>query len=287
MPLNEYGALRGVALRHARDAFHSREAGERQWRKLGYRGPPDFHSAVKEYDRFAEIIADSGAEVVFLPGGDDLTLDSIYLRDAALIGPDGAVLCNMGRESRAAEPVAAGRAFKDQGLAVMGAVKGSGRVEGGDFVWLDEETCVLGLTYRSNDEGAAQLREIFGPAVTLHSVDLPHYKGPADVFHLMSILSPLDHDLALAYSPLMPIGFRRWLLDRGMDLIEVPDEEFAAMACNALALAPRRCLAIEGCPETRRRLEAKGCEVLTYKGDEISRKGDGGPTCLTRPLDRG
>ena len=287
MALNEYGPLHRVALRHARDAFHSREAVGRQWRDLGYRGPPDFDAAVKEYDRFAEIIVDGGVEVVFLPGNGDLTLDSIYLCDAALIGPDGAVLCSMGRESRAAEPAAAGRAFESLGVPVMGAVKGSGRVEGGDFLWLDKETCVLGLTYRSNDEGAAQLREIFGPRVTVRTVDLPHYKGPADVFHLMSILSPLDRDLALVYSPLMPIGFRRWLLDRGIALVEVPDAEFEAMACNVLALAPRRCLAIEGCPETRRRLEAKGCEVLTYKGEEISRKGDGGPTCLTRPLDRG
>ncbi len=287
MALNEYGTLRRVALRHARDAFHSRTAVERQWRDLGYRGSPDFDAAVGEYDRFAEIIAESGAAVEFLPGHDDLTLDSIYLRDAALIGPGGAVLCSMGRESRAAEPAAAGRAFERLRVPVMGAVSGPGRVEGGDFVWLDQDTCVLGLTYRSNADGAAQLRDIFGSGVTVHTVDLPHYKGPADVFHLMSILSPLDHDLALVYSPLMPIGFRRRLLDRGISLVEVPDEEFEAMACNALALGPRRCLMVEGCPETRRRLENKGCEVLTYKGEEISCKGAGGPTCLTRPLDRG
>jgi len=286
MALNEYGRLRRVALRHARDAFRSREAIERQWRDLGYHGPPDFNRALEEYDRFAEIFAENGVEAAFLPGGGDLTLDSIYLRDAALIGPGGAVLCSMGRDSRAHEPAEAGLAFESLRVPVVGAVEGPGRVEGGDFVWLDEETCVLGLTYRSNVEGAAQLREIFGPGVTLHTVDLPHYKGPTDVFHLMSILSPLDHDLALVYSPLMPISFRRSLLERGMDLVEVPDEEFDAMACNVLALAPRRCLAIEGCPETRRRLEAKGCEVITYKGEEISRRGDGGPTCLTRPLER-
>ncbi len=30
--------------------------------------------------------------------------------------------------------------------------------------------------------------------------------------------------------------------------------------------------------------ERAGVDVLVYRGDEISRKGDGGPTCLTRPL---
>jgi arginine deiminase len=35
--------------------------------------------------------------------------------------------------------------------------------------------------------------------------------------------------------------------------------------------------------ETRRRLERAGVDVAVYDGTELS-KGDGGPTCLTRPL---
>jgi len=160
------------------------------------------------------------------------------------------------------------------------------RIEGGDFVWFDEGTCAVGLTYRTNAEGIRQLREILGQGVEVIETALPHYKGPGDVFHLMSILSPLDRDLALVYSPLMPIPFRDWLVDRGVALVEVPDEEFETMGCNVLALGPRRCLVVEGNPETRRRLEAAGCLVESYEGLEISIKGGGGPTCLTRPLAR-
>jgi N-dimethylarginine dimethylaminohydrolase len=285
--LNEYGPIRRIALRHAKDAFKSRAAIERQWRELGYKAAPDFERAVAEYDRFAELIADSGAAVVFLPGGEALSLDSIYLRDVLLPGPEGIVLCNMGKKAREPEPEAAGRALAEHGVAVAGAVNGQGRIEGGDFVWLDEATCVVGLTYRTNAEGARQLAGFFGARVTVETVDLPHYKGPGDVFHLMSILSPLDRDLALAHSPLMPIGFRRRLLDRGLELVEVAEAEFETIGCNVLALGPRRCLLLDGNPETRRRLEAAGCEVLVYRGTEISAKGDGGPTCLTRPLVRG
>lgn len=287
MALNEYGPIRRIALRHAREAFGGRAAAERQWRELGWRGAPDFEAAAAEYDRFAGIIAESGAELVYLPDGAGLSLDSIYLRDALIPGPEGAVLCNMGKAAREAEPAAAGRALADRGLPVIGAVAGEGRIEGGDLVWLDERTCIVGLTYRTNAEGVRQLRGILGDGVAVETVDLPHYKGPDDVFHLMSILSPLDKDLALAYSPLMPVGFRRRLLDRGIALVEAAEEEFEAKGCNVLALGPRRCLALEGAPETRRRLEAAGCEVLTYRGDEISNKGDGGPTCLARPLARG
>ena len=118
-------------------------------------------------------------------------------------------------------------------------------------------------------------------------VPLPHHRGPDDVFHLMSIVSPVDADLAVVYSPLMPVPFRDWLGGRGIRLVEVPDEEFLSMAANVLATGPRRVVMLEGNPVTRARLEAAGADVATYDGSEISVKGGGGPTCLTRPLARG
>jgi N-dimethylarginine dimethylaminohydrolase len=114
--------------------------------------------------------------------------------------------------------------------------------------------------------------------------DLPHWNGRAEVMHLMSFLSPLDEDLALVYARIAPVRLLELLAARGIQVVEVPDEEFETMGPNVLALGPRKALALEGNDETRRRMEAAGVEVLTYAGDEISRKGDGGPTCLTRPL---
>ena len=115
-------------------------------------------------------------------------------------------------------------------------------------------------------------------------VPLPHWEGPDNAFHLMSILSPIDHDLALVYSRLLPVPLRQWLLGRGMTLLEVPDSEYASMACNVLAVAPRKCIMLSGNRETQEILEKAGVEVWTYKGKEISVKGGGGPTCLTRPI---
>ena len=145
----------------------------------------------------------------------------------------------------------------------------------------------MGRGYRTNDEGIRQLRAILHPDVSIVVVPLPHYRGPADVFHLMSIVSPVDEDLAVVYSPLLPVPFREWLLARGVRLVEVPDEEFQSMGTNVLAVAPRQCVMLEGNPGTRARLEAAGADVRTYEGSEISLKGGGGPTCLTRPLVRG
>jgi N-dimethylarginine dimethylaminohydrolase len=152
---------------------------------------------------------------------------------------------------------------------------------------LDEKTLAVGHTYRTNPEGIRQLKTLLAPiGVEVITVPLPHYKGPSDVFHLMSILSPVDKDLAVVFSPLMPIPFRELLLQRGVKLVEVPDEEFDSMGCNVLAMGPRNCLMVAGNPVTKARLLAAGCQVTEYKGSEISVKGGGGPTCLTRPLIR-
>ena len=155
------------------------------------------------------------------------------------------------------------------------------------MAWIDERTLAVGRGYRTNGEGIRQLRSLLGSAVDrVVPVPLPHWRGPGDVFHLMSMFSPVDRDLAVVYSPLLPVPFRQLLLKHGYELVEVPDAEFESMGCNVLAVSPRRCVALEGNPVTRRRLEAAGAEVHTYRGREISAKGGGGPTCLTRPLVR-
>ena len=100
----------------------------------------------------------------------------------------------------------------------------------------------------------------------------------------MSIISPVDTDLAVVYSPLMPVPFRERLLEQGITLIEVPHEEFETMGANVLAIGPRACVMVSGNPKTCAALERAGAAVFEYEGSEISLKGGGGPTCLTRPV---
>jgi N-dimethylarginine dimethylaminohydrolase len=153
--------------------------------------------------------------------------------------------------------------------------------------WLDSHTLAVALSYRTNQRGVDQLTEILSSFnIDVIKVDLPHYRGAEDVFHLMSILSPVARDMAVVYSPLMPISFRNELLDRGCHLVEVPPEEFGTLGCNVLALAPKKCLMVEDNPITQQRLEEAGCEVITFAGQQICLPGGGGPTCLTRPLTR-
>jgi len=283
--LSEVDPLTHVLLKHPRAAFVDERTIAAQWRDLRYSGAPDLARAIDEADRLVDLLRGAGAEVHFLPRDERTTLDSIYVRDASIAVPGGIALCNMGKPQRATEPGAQDRALRALGVPVAGAFEPPARIEGGDLVWLDARTVVVGQGYRTNAEGIVRLNELVGPDVEVIDVPLPHWRGQGDVMHLMSLLSPVDHDLAIVYSPLLPVPFRQRLRAR-VELIEVPDEEFESMGTNVLALAPRRCLMLEGNPATRRALEAVGCEVLTYEGEEISVKGGGGPTCLTRPLAR-
>ena len=282
----ETGTLTHVLLKHARDAFVGQAAIEAQWRALNFTAAPDFDEAVAQYDRFVEAIVAAGAEPHFLPRADTVGLDSIYVRDASIVCDRGIVLCSMGKTLRQTEPDAQASACRARGDRIFGAIVPPGRIEGGDVAWLDSTTLAVGRGYRTNDAGIAQLRALLGVAIELIVVPLPHWRGATDVFHLMSFISPVDRDLAVVYSPLMPVPFRERLLDRGVTLVEVPDEEFETMGANVLAIAPRRCVMAAGNPITRRRLEHAGADVVEYEGSEISSKGGGGPTCLTRPLRR-
>jgi N-dimethylarginine dimethylaminohydrolase len=287
MGFNEFAALKAVAVKHARDAFRDAATAEREWRPLNYAAPPDIARASSEHDRFIEILRAAGADVRCLPADDDTTLDSIYVRDASIVSPRGLILCRMGKPQRASEPAAQERAFAaSPAVTVAGRIQPPGTLEGGDLIWLDAGTVAVGHGYRTNAEGIRQLRALLGASVTVVDVPLPHWRGDRDVMHLMSLISPVDRDLAVVYSPLMPVPFRQWLVARGVRLVEVPDAEFDSMGTNVLALAPRQCLMVSGNPQTRARLEAAGATVIEYEGREISEKGAGGPTCLTRPLAR-
>jgi N-dimethylarginine dimethylaminohydrolase len=284
---SEVGKIEAILLKHPREAFVSQANVDTQWKELNYFGPPDFNRALSEYQSFLNILKGEHIDINFLSHRDSTGIDSVYIRDTVIITPKGAILCNMGKKAREAEPHAVGEYLKKQDVPILGTVTGEGRLEGGDIIWLDAETVAVGQGYRSNAAGIGQLKELTANFVrNLVVIPLPHWEGPDDVFHLMSIISPIDHDLAVVYSRLMPVPFRECLIGRGVKLIDVPDDEFASMGCNILALAPRRCLMLTGNPRTKKLLEESGTEVLEYEGEEISKKGAGGPTCLTRPLVR-
>jgi N-dimethylarginine dimethylaminohydrolase len=280
---SEYLKLKSVYLKSAKNAFVSDIFLNEHWKELNYLSKPDFNAAIDEYESFIKSLGET--EINYFPFDDTVTIDSIYCRDVSIATDFGMILCNMGKGGRINEPQSHLKVYKEKNIPILGIIKAPRTLEGGDVAWLDEKTLAVGHTYRTNEDGISQLKQLLEPkGIEIIVAELPHYKGQQDVFHLMSILSPVDKDLAVVYSPLMPIKFRNELLNRDFELIEVPEDEFESMGCNVLALAPRHCIMVEGNPKTKALIEAAGCKVKTYNGKEISVKGGGGPTCLTRPL---
>jgi arginine deiminase len=282
---SEVGKVDRLLLKHPKEAFIGQENIDAHWKELNYSGPPDYEKAIEEYEGFFELLKKHVSEINFLPRNDNTSLDSIYVHDPAVITSNGVILCNMGKEQRQQEPSAMGDFLPELYVPILGSISGEGKLEGGDVVWMDERVLVVGRGYRTNDEGFQQLKQLTAGLVDeLVVVPLPHWDGPEGVLHLMSLISPIDYNLALVYSRLLPVPFRDWLLDKGVKLLDVPDSEFETMACNVLAVAPRKCIMLSGNPLTRKILEDENVEVWEYEGKEISLKGAGGPTCLTRPI---
>ncbi len=283
--LSETGKIESVLMKSPAKAWLGQDNVNMQWQKLNYPEKPDFQKVLQEYNQFASIIEAHVPDVYYLPEDDNTSLDSIYTHDPVIITEKGTVLCRMGKEERENEPSLAGKYLEELGMPVLGEIKAPGKLEGGDVVWFDDGTAAAGLGYRTNREGVRQLRELTkGLVEEIVEVPLPHWNGPEECLHLMSMISPVDRNLAVVYSRLMSVPFRNLLIDKGISFIEVPDEEYDNFACNVLTLEPRNCVMIAGSPRTKRALESEGATVYEYHGLDVSIKGGGGPTCLTRPL---
>jgi dimethylargininase len=272
--------LRKVLVKRPDEAFAVNDPA-----KWHYTARPNLEIAQQEHDAFVGILRQAGAEVILHGESQPDRADAIYVHDPAIVTDQGAVILRMGKALRRGEEGAMARRFQELGVPVHYTLHGEARAEGGDLLWIDHDTLAVGLGFRTNAEGLRQLKEALeGPGVTIIPVQLPYYAGPEACLHLMSLISLVDHDAAVVYPPLLPVPFWQYLKDRNFRLIEVPDEEFETMGPNVLALAPGKCLMLEGNPITLRRLEEAGSEVFTYRGSEVSLKAEGGPTCLTRPI---
>lgn len=274
------GPLRRVMVRAPDASFGS--ADPATWH---YAARPRLAAARREHELFVAQLRKAGSEVLRHEAPQPGRADALFVHDPAIVTDEGAILLRMGKELRRGEEESLGEALQSLGVPIHARLHGRATAEGGDLLWLDHDTLAVGQGFRTNAEGLGQLKHLLRPVgVRLIPVPLPWFEGPEACLHLMSLISLLDRDLAVVYRRFLPVPFTRELEERGIETVEVPDEEFATMGPNVLALAPRELLALRGNPITRRRMAAAGCRVRTYRGDEISRKAEGGPTCLTRPV---
>ncbi len=277
------GPLRKVLVKRPHAAFG--EADPARWH---YVSQPDLEIARQEHDALAALLRQAGAEVLYLDAPQPDHADAIFVYDPVIITDAGAIMLRLGKDLRRGEEAPMARCLEALGVPLHYTLHGPARAEGGDLLWVDHDTLAVGLGFRTNAEGLRQLKEaLAGLGVAVMPVELPYYAGPEACLHLLSMISIVDHKLAVVYPPLMSVPFWQYLRARGFQFVQVPPEEFETMGPNVLALAPGQCVMLEGNPITQRRLEEAGCQVFTYRGNELSLKAEGGATCLTRPILRG
>lgn len=282
-----YKKLNTVIVKHPKDAFISQEHLKKEWKKFNYIHEPDFTKAQQEFEQFLSIIKDHVDHIEYLPASERVGLDSLYAHDPVKFTKKGAIILKSGKKLRQPEAEAYKQFLKEKDIPILGELTGDAVADGGDLVWLDERTLLIGRGYRTNDEAIRQIKEITKDVVDeCIVVQLPHDQGEEECLHLMSFISIVDDNLAVVYSRLMPVFLRQILIKRGFQLIEVPDEEYHRLGCNVLALAPRICMIVSGNPYTRQKLVDAGAAVYEFEGNEISYLGTGGPTCLTCPVIR-
>jgi N-dimethylarginine dimethylaminohydrolase len=275
------GRIRRVILKRPEQAFRNERAIETEWRKLGFTGAPDLNRASSEHRELVSLLGD--AEVLYLPESEGTTLDSLYTQDTAIIIDAGAIVFQTGKEARRGEGPAIAKSLREWNIPVIAEIGGAGTAEGGDLMFLDSHTLLAGRGFRTNSEGIEQLSRVLSNYdIRVLPFDLPYSNGADDCLHLMSLISLLDTDLAVVYRPMLPVPLFQLLQRRNVRLIDVPNEEYPTGGVNVLAVAPRDVLMLKGNPVTRDRLQAAGCRVREFEGKEISWKGCGGPTCLTK-----
>jgi dimethylargininase len=275
------GKLRRVVMRRPDEAMAN--ADPAVWH---YATRVDIDKAKAAHETFAEQLTDWGCEVIYHDAPLPQHSDSVFVFDPVLVTDAGTMVLRMGKQLRRGEETPLAACLEANGVPVLARLEGEATCEGGDTMWMDHDTLAVGLGFRTNPEAIRQLRAALGPVgITVLDYDLPYFTGPEACLHLLSLISPLTEDLAVAYPPLMPTAFWKALMERGVKLIEVPyDEFYATQATNILAVEPGRVIMLDGNPVTQRALLDAGCEVRTFPGADLSFLTEGGPTCLTRPV---
>lgn len=287
--MSDYGAhdmvtpLRRVMMKRPDRALAN--ADPEQWH---YAGPLALDLLQANHAALVERVRAAGTEIVMLDAAPDKLADSVFTHDPSLVTKQGAIVLRMGKRLRQGEESIHAGFYRDHGIPILGIIAEPGTVEAGDCVWLDDHLLVVGTGLRTNDAGLDQLQQLVADiGVSVQPFDLPALPGSDACLHLMSLISMLDHNLALIYQPLFPVRLQRFLEQRGIECLPAPEDEYIAsgsLSVNVLTLAPRNCVMVAGFPNTLELLQAAGCTVSTFPGDELCLKAEGGPTCLTRPI---
>jgi len=224
------------------------------------RNTPDLAKAQEQHDELTNTLQDEGVELVVVKGG--------------------AILCRMGVSYRRGEELPIMRTLAKLGMPILRTIHGTGLMEGGSFLWLNDRTAVVSVGHRSNAEGARQLEEVLGT----QGVELIFIENTGFGLHIDGSMVMVDVNKALVFFQDLPWWFLDRLKEMGIKLVDA-DPRDGGMGVNCIAVSPGRVIMSSHAKYTADCLDAAGVEVIMVDYDEIHKNG-GGIHCSTLPLIR-
>jgi N-dimethylarginine dimethylaminohydrolase len=246
---------------------------------------PDLARLADQHAAFVATLRGLGSDVVELDPVPGLP-DAVFVYDPVFVGPSGSIALQAAKVVRRGEAEHLITGLELAGVPTVGRLLDDATADAGDMFWLDEQTVAIGRSYRTNEAAVDQMRGILASdGVAVEVFDLPHDHGPEYCLHLMSVISPVREDLAVVYEKLAPVAMLRSLARRGIEWVNVDDDEYETLGCNILAVRPGVVVMGRRNVKVADRLRERGVEVHTFDSEQ-SDKGEGGPTCMTRPIHR-
>ncbi|WP_088006102.1 dimethylarginine dimethylaminohydrolase family protein [Indiicoccus explosivorum] len=227
-------------------------------------GKPDFEKALIQHRNYVEALKACGVAVTELEA-DDRYPDSVFVEDAAVLTPEFAVITNPGADTRNREIEAIEEALKPF-YEKFHYITQPGTLDGGDVLQAGNQF-YIGISERTNGEGARQLKEILeSEGYEAEILPLERF------FHLKTGIAYLgDNKLAVAGEFIEHPAFGQY-----EKIVIGPEDEYSAncIHVNDFVIIP------SGYPETKRQLEQAGRKTIEVDMTEF-RKQDGGLSCLS------
>jgi arginine deiminase len=296
----EYGKLRSVLMHRPGEGMRVVTAGNKN--DYLFRDPVYWKAFQEEHDFFVDVLKGEGVQVHMLCDLLDerhaqiagLLPNLVYTRDVAFVNNLGANILRMTYQARFVEPTLMEMAFRKLGVPVAHKVTPPGFVEGGDFVWFNEDAPMMGFGTRSNEDGVFQMRDsMLGRCVKeFVAQPLPNWR-----VHLDGALMMMAPDLALFHPGslrLFPayvytedgvelMWLEDYLKERGVELIYCDDTEIRVFGSNIVGLGGGKCVSYEWNERIIPLLEDRGFDVIRIPGSQLA-TGGGGPHCMTCPI---
>lgn len=278
----------GIEIEQLKDGVFEEEAGARILKGVNGRirnyfkdtKLPDLGLMQYQHDCMTQILKDNDIELVNLEDESHYWTNLLFARDVALMVPKGAILTRFAMYFHAGDTYVTQKMLAEQKIPILGAIQGSGSIEGGSFSMLDPKTAIIGRSVRINDAGIEQLKQLLSyQGIELIIVDLPAY-----YIHLDEAFLPVDKDKILVSTFILPHWFLQFLREKGYTLIET-DADDPKLTNNCIALEPGKVLFSSTGVRTLKNLEKAGVETITVDITEINKMG-GGIHCSTLPLKR-